>query len=300
MRIYVLYLDVYFLENVLLNLVLLIFTLILTGRRIRFIRLLSASLIGGMMAILPIILRLRYGIAYILLILLTGLLVITIASGMRSMSEQWTAMLHFYVMSFVWNRLFTGLERILGTKYTLCAAIVTAIMGTVSGYLYERKQIVKKQTIYDVEVAQQGRKLTLKALLDTGNGLREPISGRPVSIIERDVYDTLCHQTIQERYRVIPYHSIGKEHVWYRELNELQTVYDTHNNPYAEPTRTLYKKFPCMQAVTFAVTYFRDLRIYINSMEDSTSVQNVTYGMTIPKEYRSEVLADIYASKGIA
>lgn len=55
-----------------------------------------------------------------------------------------------------------------------------------------------------------------------------------------------------------------------------------------------------MQAVTFAVTYFRDLRIYINSMEDSTSVQNVTYGMTIPKEYRSEVLADIYASKGIA
>ncbi len=46
-EIYVLYLDVYFLENVLLNLVLLIFTLILTGRRIRFIRLLSASLIGG-------------------------------------------------------------------------------------------------------------------------------------------------------------------------------------------------------------------------------------------------------------
>ena len=164
MRIYVLYLDVYFLENVLLNLVLLIFTLILTGRRIRFIRLLSASLIGGMMAILPIILRLRYGIAYILLILLTGLLVVTIASGIRSMSEQWTAMMYFYVMSFVWNRLFTGLERILGTKYTLCAAIVTAIMGTVSGYLYERKQIVKKQTIYDVEVAQQGRKLTLKRI----------------------------------------------------------------------------------------------------------------------------------------
>ena len=55
-----------------------------------------------------------------------------------------------------------------------------------------------------------------------------------------------------------------------------------------------------MQAVMYAVTYFRDLRIYINSLEDSASVQNVTYGMTIPKEYRSEVLADIYASKGIA
>lgn len=35
--------------------------------------------------------------------------------------------------------------------------------------------------------------------------------------------------------------------VWYRELNELQTVYDTHNNPYTEPTRILYKKVPCMR-----------------------------------------------------
>lgn len=35
--------------------------------------------------------------------------------------------------------------------------------------------------------------------------------------------------------------------IWYHELNELQTVYDTHNNPYAEPTRILYKTFPCMR-----------------------------------------------------
>lgn len=35
--------------------------------------------------------------------------------------------------------------------------------------------------------------------------------------------------------------------IWYRELNELQTVYETHNNPYVEPARTLYKTFPCMR-----------------------------------------------------
>lgn len=55
-----------------------------------------------------------------------------------------------------------------------------------------------------------------------------------------------------------------------------------------------------MQAVTYHVTWFRDARIYINSLEESTAVESVTYGMTIPKEYRSEVLADIYASQGIA
>lgn len=35
--------------------------------------------------------------------------------------------------------------------------------------------------------------------------------------------------------------------IWYRELNELQNVYETHNNPYVEPARTLYKTFPCMR-----------------------------------------------------
>lgn len=49
--------------------------------------------------------------------------------------------------------------------------------------------------------------------------------------------------------------------------------------------------------ISYQVTYFRDLRIYINSMEDKESVENVTYGMYIPVEYQSEVLADIYSAQ---
>lgn len=49
--------------------------------------------------------------------------------------------------------------------------------------------------------------------------------------------------------------------------------------------------------ISYQVTYFRDLRIYINSMSDKESVQSVTYGMYIPTEYQSEVLADFYASQ---
>lgn len=52
-----------------------------------------------------------------------------------------------------------------------------------------------------------------------------------------------------------------------------------------------------MGSVTYHVTYYRDLRIYINSLEDRESVEAVTYGMVIPEEYRSEVLADIYAAQ---
>lgn len=51
-----------------------------------------------------------------------------------------------------------------------------------------------------------------------------------------------------------------------------------------------------MQYVTYHVTYFRDLRIYINSMEDKESVEAVQYGEYIPEQYQSEVLKDMYAS----
>lgn len=49
--------------------------------------------------------------------------------------------------------------------------------------------------------------------------------------------------------------------------------------------------------ISYQVTYFRDLRIYINSMSDKESVRSVTYGMYIPQEYQSEVLADFYAAQ---
>lgn len=48
-----------------------------------------------------------------------------------------------------------------------------------------------------------------------------------------------------------------------------------------------------MQAVTYHVTWFRDLRIYINSLQTSEEVKNITYNSYIPEEYRSEVLKDL-------
>ena len=49
-----------------------------------------------------------------------------------------------------------------------------------------------------------------------------------------------------------------------------------------------------LQFVTYHVTYFRDLRIYVNSMVDKESVNAAYYGMYVPEEYQSEVLKDIY------
>ena len=48
--------------------------------------------------------------------------------------------------------------------------------------------------------------------------------------------------------------------------------------------------------VMYHVTYFRDLRIYIRSLTSKEEVEAIEYGVLIPEEYQSEVLADYYAS----
>lgn len=48
-----------------------------------------------------------------------------------------------------------------------------------------------------------------------------------------------------------------------------------------------------LEYVTYHVTYFRDLRIYIRSLSEKEDIQGVYYGMIIPVEYQSEPLKKV-------
>ncbi len=48
-----------------------------------------------------------------------------------------------------------------------------------------------------------------------------------------------------------------------------------------------------MQYITWHVTYFRDLRIYIRSLDDKDIVSNIYYGIEIPEKYQSQPLKDM-------
>ena len=55
----------------------------------------------------------------------------------------------------------------------------------------------------------------------------------------------------------------------------------------------------CMNFVTYHVTYFRDLRIYIRSLQTKEEVEEIEYGIDIPIEYQSEVLQAMLAERMI-
>ena len=63
-----------------------------------------------------------------------------------------------------------------------------------------------------MEIIEQGEQIELKALYDTGNVLREPFSGKPVSIVERESLKNIELLKKPEKYKIIPFRSIGEEH----------------------------------------------------------------------------------------
>lgn len=62
-------------------------------------------------------------------------------------------------------------------------------------------------------VSEQGgikKRITTCGLIDSGNSLIEPISGKPVSVIDRKLFDDLWEKE-PPLWRAVPYHSIGKK-----------------------------------------------------------------------------------------
>lgn len=74
----------------------------------------------------------------------------------------------------------------------------------------------KEQSVFLVELWQDGRFVTLNGLLDSGNSLVEPLSGTPVCLMERKRFREFLPKEYRdghpERFRVIPFCSVGKPH----------------------------------------------------------------------------------------
>lgn len=55
-----------------------------------------------------------------------------------------------------------------------------------------------------------GQEIRLRALVDTGNHLIDPISGAPVSVISKRVAGSMASCLKPEKYHAVPYRSVGK------------------------------------------------------------------------------------------
>lgn len=87
-----------------------------------------------------------------------------------------------------------------------------AVMGlgaVVFLLLFYGKRQAASGELCRVTLCHRGNRITVTALIDSGNSLIEPVSQSPVSVVDRKVFETVWKEGT-DYYRVIPYHSIGR------------------------------------------------------------------------------------------
>ncbi len=129
--------------------------------------------------------------------------------------EGWIRILTWYCGNAIF--LGGGLElcgRIfLERKYGYKEQIFFTVILTLAASLFLSWQNKRKERVLlQVCVEDGGKKISIPALLDSGNSLYEPLSGEPVCIMEKSLFDEIWGNPRAEQFRIVPFHSIGKEH----------------------------------------------------------------------------------------
>lgn len=96
-----------------------------------------------------------------------------------------------------------------GMTGMLTAAAFAAGTGM---WLGGREHRAGRNTCWRAELTHGNVKRTVTALMDSGNSLYDPFTGRPVCIVEAGTAEALGILSKPEKIHIIPYHSVGKQH----------------------------------------------------------------------------------------
>ena len=242
------YIDVVFFENLIMNTIILIATGIILKQKIKWIRIILAGSLGAIYSIMTYISSLQIYSNLILKIILS-ILIIYIAYNPQTVKQLWKSILIFYLTSFVFggaafaliyivkpqeilmkNGLFLGTYPL---KTVILAAVVAFII-LITAFTIVKSKISKKDMFCEIEVELNNKIIETKAMIDTGNLLKEPITNTPVIILEHTLlYDCMpkeilnnlenilggdfeqIPEKIKQEYvsklKLIPFSSLGKQ-----------------------------------------------------------------------------------------
>ncbi len=101
-----------------------------------------------------------------------------------------------------------GMQNAAGVQvvwYLSGAALLLAAAEKMLGHLKR-----EKETVYDLLLVTGEGNISVKGFYDTGNLLMDPLVGRPVHIIKKEILKKQVQQG-KLSVRLIPYHSLGQE-----------------------------------------------------------------------------------------
>lgn len=239
------YVDVVLLENLCMNYIILFGTAYIIKIRIKQIRIILASLLGAVYAVLAYA-EIFPMYANLITKIILSICMIYIAFNPKKIKGLIKELIVFYLVSFALGGCAFALLYLvrpqdifmkdgvyIGT-YPLKIALLGGIVGFIITYIafkVVKTRITKNEIIYKAVVNISGKQLEINVLLDTGNMLKDPISGDSVIMIEKNKLNSIFPEKIlnnidkilggdlestesleyRKRLRFIPFTSVGKQ-----------------------------------------------------------------------------------------
>lgn len=213
--IYAVYIDVFLVQNVLMDLQLLLLTMLLLREKVIFLRLLAASLVGGAGAVMILLSGIGFGITYVLLVLVLDLAMLLVCvrkpiKGRPAFQKLVMGIIDLYGMVFAYGKLMECAGRLVGER--LAQILVIGVIIGIVIFILAYRSLMEPRHIYEVTLTEEGENVICRALFDTGNLLTDPISGKPVSVVEETALMKGWLEKYPQKYKIIPYQSVGREH----------------------------------------------------------------------------------------
>ena len=208
---YELYVDVLFLVNFMMDYILLLIVRKMLKCSATHGNICLGAMVGSVLTCIVVILPVPYAfIKFVLFHMFVNTCMIRVGLKVKTIPSFVKAILMLYIGGFLLGGIMEYFSQYvrMGSLFLLVAIIgyymVLGIWKFVS-YIQRWNQNHCKVDLYLKDKTYQ-----VRGLIDTGNGLRDPISGQPVSILERKIARKLLEERDDKKIRYVPYRTIGK------------------------------------------------------------------------------------------
>lgn len=213
------YLDVIFLENFIIDMVLMNITNKLMKLDATNKRIICSAIVGGLYSVifyipylsfmvkLPIVILMACFIVFIAINKVSIKIIIKATSVFIGLSIILTGMCLFLMM-VVCNRGNTDISLIgrnTVKNIILSLLIMFCIVSRISNYIKERTLV--NNFVFQVKLFIDNRQYYFKAFLDTGNELREPVTNLPCILVEKRLIGDI--EVEKDKVYFIPYSAVG-------------------------------------------------------------------------------------------
>lgn len=186
----------------------------LMKKRTKELRIILAAFAGSLISLMMQIFL--PGKASVIGLVPTGIVMLLIGFSIRDMAE----LIQSLVVLFLCSVLMGGACAFFCSKITGRGAYLTvSLLGMLwFSYLFARKGfgIMKELLLHrsqntEVCLKVQGKKAYCKGFWDSGNSLKDPITGKAVVLLEKSILEKYQIPIPVKGFRVIPFHSVGME-----------------------------------------------------------------------------------------